>query len=86
MTGTRFASTRAGVIALDLAVPHVDDPSGVRGHVGVVRHDDDRQAGRVELLEHPQDFFAGARVEVSGRLVSQEHNCWQSDEKDNGRQ
>ena len=44
---------------------------GVGRHLGIVRHEDDRDPLGVELLEHPQDLDAGVRVEVAGRLVGQ---------------
>ena len=44
---------------------------GVSGHLGIVRHQDDGDSLGVELLEHPQDFDAGVRIEVARRLVGQ---------------
>ena len=41
-------------------------------HVGIVRHQDDGDPLRVELLEHPQDFDAGVGIEVARRLVGQD--------------
>ncbi len=64
--------TTGGIVAFDLAIPHVNDALGVGRHVAVVRDDDDREPRRVQLLEHPQDFFARPRVEVSGWLVGQQ--------------
>ena len=45
---------------------------GVGRHLRIVRHQDHRDPLGVELLEHPQDFDAGVRIEVAGRLVGQE--------------
>ena len=46
-------------------------------HAGIVRHQDDREAVlAVQLLEHPQNFLAGLRVEVAGRLVGQQDAGW----------
>ena len=50
----------------------LDRAMGVGGHLGIVRHQDDGDPLGVELLEHPQDFDAGVRVEVAGRLVGQD--------------
>ena len=44
---------------------------GVGGHLGIVRHQDDGDSLRVELLEHPQDFDARVRIEIAGGLVGQ---------------
>ena len=41
---------------------------------GIVGDEDDGDAlGAVELLEHLEDFLAGAGIEVAGRLVGEEH-------------
>ena len=64
-------STRA---LFDEAILDANDPLGVLRHVGIMGDEDDGDAvGAVELLEHLEDFLAGARIEVAGRLVGEEH-------------
>src|SRR5207249_3767487 len=59
--------------ALDQAVPHADDVTGVTGDAGVVRHQHDGDALLdVELLEHAQDLLAGVRIEITRRLVGEQ--------------
>ena len=59
---------------LDEAVHDMDDALGMPCHAGIMGHEDDGEAvGAVELLEHPEEFLAGARIKVAGRLVGQEH-------------
>ena len=48
----------AAVVGFDLPVADVDRPMGIRGHLGIVRHQDHRDPLGVELLEHPQDLDA----------------------------
>ena len=62
----------APVARLDPAVHNVDRAMCVGGHLGIVRHQHDGDPFGVELLEHPQDFHAGVRIEVAGRLVGQD--------------
>ena len=58
---------------LDQAVTDADRPLRVIGDVGIVRHQDDGDPlVLIQLLEHPQHFFAGARIEVAGRLIREE--------------
>ena len=59
-------------IIFDAAVTDADNPLRMLSDCQIVRHDDDRDAQSVQILEHPQDLFAGARVEVSGRLVGEQ--------------
>ena len=68
----RAASGSWRLVALDQAVDDADRAMGVGGHLGIVRHQDDGDPLGVELLEHPQDFHAGVRIEVAGRLVGQQ--------------
>ena len=50
-------------------------------HAGIVGDKDDSDAvGAVELLEHLQEFLAGARVKVAGRLIGKEH-LWVVDKR-----
>ncbi len=67
-----FPPAAGALVAVDLAVHDADDPMGIGGHLGIVRHQHDGDPFGVELLEHPQDFHAGVRVEVAGRLVGQD--------------
>ena len=60
------------VVALDQAVDDANRAMGEGRHLGVVRHQDHGDPLGVELLEHPQDFHAGVRVEIAGRLVGQD--------------
>ena len=66
------AGRGVGLVALDQAVGNADRAMGVGGHLGIVRHQDDGDPLGVELLEHPQDFHAGVRIEVAGGLVGQQ--------------
>src|SRR6185503_1754779 len=69
----------AGAVTLILAVfqylavlePH--DALTVRGHVGLVRDDDDRLAVAMQLVEQREDLDARLRVEVARGLVGQEY-------------
>ena len=61
-------------IAFDDTIDDMDDPIRVGGHVGVVRHQDNRDVLGVEPLEHPQNVDAGVRIEVARRLVGQEEH------------
>ena len=65
-------SGRRRPVILDPAVANADDPLRVLGDRQVVRHQDDRDSRGVQILKHPQDLFAGPRVEVSGRLVGEQ--------------
>ena len=54
-------------------VEHSDDAIGACRHVGVVRHEQNRQApGAAELLEEVEHAGAGLRVEAPGRLVGEQ--------------
>src|SRR5690242_19039840 len=55
------------------AVPEDEVAAGVGGDVGLVGHEHDGEARAVEPLEQRQDLHAGARVEVAGGLVGQDH-------------
>ena len=64
---------RASLIGTDLAVPDVDDPVGVVGHVRLVGHE---EHGDTHLLVEPDeggdDLLAGAAVQIACRLVGQD--------------
>ncbi len=45
---------------------------GIAGNLRIVRHQNYGDSRRVELLEHPQDFHAGVRIEITCRLVRQQ--------------
>ena len=49
-----------------------DRAVGEGGHLGIVRDENHGDPLGVELLEHPQDFHAGVRIEVARRLVGQQ--------------
>ena len=56
----------------DQTVANVDRAVGVFGHVGVVRHDDDRDPlFAIELLKQLHRFVAGVRIQRAGRFVGQ---------------
>src|SRR6185295_16110320 len=61
-----------GLVRDDRAV--VEDHAALRmtGDFRIVRHDDDRLARGVELLEEPHHVRAGATVQISGRLVRED--------------
>ena len=61
-----------GASATTCAVPHPDDPAGLRGHVGLVGDQDDGAARLVQLVEQRQHVCGRHRVEVAGRLVGQD--------------
>ena len=65
-----------GLLALvgeDAAVAHRHHAVGVGGDVGLVRHQDDRDAFlAVELRQRLHDLVRGARVKIAGRLVGKE--------------
>src|SRR5690348_4418595 len=65
----------AAIIGRHQSVAKNDDPTSVRGDIGLVRHHDDRLPVRGEILEHLHDFFGRLRVEVAGWLVCQQ-NRW----------
>ena len=74
---SRFAFTsgrRIQLVALDHAIHHANGPMRVSGHLGIMGHQDHGDALGVELLEHPQDFDTGVRIEVSRRLVRQQQH------------
>src|SRR4051812_16176847 len=56
----------------DLSVADVDDALRFLRDVVLVRDHDDRVAARRELAEEVEDFAAGLRVEISGRLVGEQ--------------
>src|SRR4051794_30189647 len=62
---------RGGLLAHQ-AVAHAQSPPGPRGHVVLVGDHDDGPAGRVQVVEHPQQVGAGLGVQVAGRLVGQD--------------
>src|SRR5439155_23731662 len=59
-------------IAFDLAVAQANGATGVARNILVVRHQDDGFALRVQVVEDPEDFEAGGRIEVAGRFVRQD--------------
>ena len=66
----------AGIVVVHQAVADPDDAAGVRGHRGVVGHQDDRQAVlAVELPEEGEDLLAGLGVEVAGGLVGDQERA-----------
>src|SRR5580698_2026743 len=54
------------------SVADLDRPASVRRHPGVVRDHHDRVAGRVELVEQFHERRGVPRVQVAGRLVTQD--------------
>ena len=64
---------RSANVVFDLAVADVDGAIGVRGHVGLVRDDDDGVARLVEPLEDAHDLDAGLRIEIAGGLVGEQN-------------
>ena len=63
-----------GAAVLDhAAVAERDHALGLLGDVGLVGDQHDRAAFLVEAREDPQHLLGGARVEVAGRLVGEDH-------------
>src|SRR5262245_49499330 len=60
------------VVLLDEPVLQVHDPVGAGGDVPLVRHDDDRDAGAMDVLEDVHDLERGRGVERAGRLVGED--------------
>jgi hypothetical protein len=56
----------------DMAVAETHDPAGMTGDLGIVRHQHDRDALAVEILEEREDLERGAAVERAGRLVGEQ--------------
>src|SRR5262245_13394747 len=66
---TALIRASLGLLAIvfeDLAVLEPNHALAVRGHVGLVGHEDDRVAVGVQLVEQPEDFDRRLRIEVSG--------------------
>src|ERR1041384_256477 len=69
----RIQSLDHRIVLDDLAVAHDHGAPGVAGPIRFVSDHDDRDALLVELLKQSHDFGARAAVEISGRLIGQEH-------------
>src|SRR5215813_7458421 len=68
---TRGVARRgAALVAQDAPVAKGDLPFRVSGDVGLVRHQQDRDAMLVQRLEHRHDLKARAAIQVPSRLVS----------------
>src|SRR5260370_14212784 len=50
-----------------------DLPVAITGDAGIVGHEDNGDATRIELLQDHHDLQAGATIQVTSRLVSQDH-------------
>ena len=65
-----------GLLALvgeDAAIAHRHRALGIGGDIGLVRHQDDRDAFlAIELRQRLHDLVRGTRVEIAGRLVGKE--------------
>ena len=75
LVGGRGVSLRLGrlrIVSFDEPIGNADHAVGIRGHLGIVRHQDDRDPFGIEGLEHLQDFDTGVRIQVAGGLVGQE--------------
>ena len=59
-------------VAVDQAVDDMNDAIGELGHFRIVRDEQHRDAGLVELAKHLQDFDARVRIEIARRLVGQQ--------------
>ncbi len=59
-------------VALDQAVAKPNGPPRVRRDVFLVRDQDDRLSGGMELVQHPHDAVSGLRVEIPGWLVGED--------------
>ncbi len=60
------------LLAGDHAIDDADRAMGVDGHFRIVRHEDHRDAFRIESLKHAENLDARLRIEIAGRLVSQD--------------
>src|SRR5512141_250018 len=63
---------RTASLADESPIPDPDDALEDRGHLFVVRHDDEGDPFAIELEEKIDDLGAGLGVEVAGGLVGQE--------------
>src|SRR5262249_47599286 len=61
------------LIRLDEPIAHAHDAAGPGGDVVFVRHHDDCLAALIEARQKIHNLVAGARVEVAGRLIGQDH-------------
>ena len=73
----RFCSVLAAVALIapvlhDFAVLEPHDSLTVRGHIRLVRHDDDRLSVAVQLIEQRENLDARLRIEIARRLVGQQ--------------
>ena len=50
---------------------HFNAAARARAECGIVRHDDQRHATRVQFFEQAHDFDAGGTIEIAGRFVGQ---------------
>jgi hypothetical protein len=69
----RWPSCAVDDFAVDDAVLHVDDALGALGYVVGMGDEDNRFAGGMETVHEVEHFGAGLRVEVSRRLVAEDH-------------
>src|SRR5205085_504099 len=69
----RPTRVRDELVARDEAVAHAHDAFGVRGDVRLVRDHHDGLAEVVEALKDRKDLRARSRVQVSRRLVREDH-------------
>lgn len=76
---------RMALVRRDQAVANDHRALGVLGHVGLVGHEEDRRAGRVEVGEQRQDLVARGRVQVAGRLVRQQQRGLHGERAGDGR-
>ena len=69
----RWNSRFFALVRENAAVPHRHRAIGVGGDIGLVRHQNDRDAFlAVELRQRLHDLMRGARVEIPGRFVGEE--------------
>ena len=66
-------------IGLDHAVAHADDARGHARDFLFMRHNDDRDALRVEALQQREDLRLALAVEIAGRLVGK-NQMWPVDQ------
>src|SRR5438128_11478396 len=76
IAGPRKHATRPisqNFLRFDQAVAKSNEPIAIAGRLGIVRyHDNGSPAGLRQATQHRENLLAGDRVEVAGRLITQD--------------
>jgi hypothetical protein len=62
-----------GFVPVNEAVAQPNDAAAAFDHSFVVRHEHERAALRIQVIEQAEDFLAGLRIKIAGGFVSQDH-------------